>query len=178
MGSSAAASRAAEQMAELISRRQLRRVATIGVVAAVALLYLCMVGLIEAFKNRNVVTGVITLGAVMLLAVPLIAGYRAALLPREASASRLVAWQRVLLGLVVGVIAGTVLGVFVVIASAVDVRGVLVRISPPLLEFLSFGLPAAAALLAITGLAGLTGALGALLLVSPARARNAVSSAL
>jgi len=165
-------------MAELISRRQLRRVATIGVVAAVALLYLCMVGLIEAFKNRNVVTGVITLGAVMLLAVPLIAGYRAALLPREASASRLVAWQRVLLGLVVGVIAGTVLGVFVVIASAVDVRGVLVRISPPLLEFLSFGLPAAAALLAITGIGGLTGALGALLLVSPVRVRNAVTSAL
>ena len=164
-------------MAELISRRQLRRVATIGAVAAVALLYLCMVGLIEAFKDRNVVTGVITLGAVMLLAVPLIAGYRAALLPRDASASRLAAWQRVLFGLVVGLIAGAVLGVFVVIASAVDVRGVLVRISPPLLEFLSFGLPSALAFLAITGLGGLTGALGALLLVSPVRIRNAVTSA-
>jgi len=164
-------------MAELISRRQLRRVATIGAVAEVALLYLCMVGLIEAFKDRNVVTGVITLGAVMLLAVPLIAGYRAALLPRDASASRLAAWQRVLFGLVVGLIAGAVLGVFVVIASAVDVRGVLVRISPPLLEFLSFGLPSALAFLAITGLGGLTGALGALLLVSPVRIRNAVTSA-
>ena len=165
-------------MAELISRRQLRRVATIGAVAAVALLYLCMVGLIEAFKDRNVVTGVITLGAVMLLAVPLIAGYRAALLPRDASTSRLAAWQRILFGLVVGLIAGAVLGVFVVIASAVDVRGVLVRISSPLLEFLSFGLPSTLAFLAITSLAGLTGALGALLLVSPVRARNGVTSAL
>jgi len=125
-----------------------------------------------------VVAGVVRLGAVMLLAVPLIAGYRAALLPREASASRLVAWQRVLLGLVVGLIAGAVLGIFVLIASAVDVRGVLVRISPPLLEFLSFGLQAAPALLAITGIGGLTGALGALLLVSPVRVRNAVTSAL
>ena len=72
-------------MAELISGRQLRRVATIGAVAAVVVLYLCMVGLVEAFKDRNVVTGVITLGAVMLLAVPLIAGYRAALPARDPS---------------------------------------------------------------------------------------------
>src|SRR6266566_6716028 len=120
-------------MAELISGRQLRRVATIGAVAAVVLLYLCMVGLVEAFKDRNVVTGVITLGAVMLLVVPLIAGYRAALRPRDPMAPALAAPQRVLLGLLVGLIAGAVLAVFVVIASAVDLRGVLVRISPPLL---------------------------------------------
>src|SRR5437762_5215483 len=122
MGSSAAASRAAEQMAELISRRQLRRVATIGAVAAVALLYLCMVGLIEAFKDRNVVTGLITLGAVMLLAVPLVAGYRAALVPRDAASNPLPAWQRVISGLVVGLIAGAALGLFVAIASGVDLR--------------------------------------------------------
>ena len=56
-------------------------------------------------------------------------------------------WLRVLLGLTVGLIAGAVLGIFVVIASTVDVRGVLVRISPPLLEFLSFGLPSGLAFL-------------------------------
>ena len=165
-------------MAELISGRQLRRVAKIGAIAAVAVLYLCMVGLVEAFKDRNVVTGVITLGAVMVLAVPLIAGYRAALPPRDASAQALRAPQRVLLGLLVGLIVGAVLGVFVLIASTIDVRGVLVRISPPLLEFLSLGLPSGMALLAITGIGGLTGALGALLLVSPARIRNAVTSGL
>src|SRR5437763_9261799 len=98
-------------MAELISRRQLRRVATIGAVAAVILLYLCMVGLIEAFKGRNVVTGVITLGAVMLLAVPLIAGYRAALPPRDPAAAAPQVWRRVLFGLLTGLIAGAALGI-------------------------------------------------------------------
>jgi branched-chain amino acid transport system permease protein len=164
-------------MVEVISPRQLRRVATIGAVAAVALLYLCMVGLIEAFKDRNVVTGVITLGAVMLLAVPLIAGYRAAFV-RDPSAARVAAWQRVLFGLVVGLIAGLALGIFVVIASAVDLRGVLVRISPPLLKFLTFGLPSGLALVVITAIGGLMAALGALLVVSPARVRNAVTSGL
>jgi len=165
-------------MAELISGRQLRRLATIGAVAAVVLLYLCMVGLVEAFKDRNVVTGFITLGAVMLLAVPLIAGYRAALPSREPSASPPGAAQRVLRGLLVGLIAGAVLGLFVVIASTVDLRGVLIRISPPLLLFLSLGLPKGLAFFAITGISALMGALGAALLVSPTRVRNAVSSGL
>src|SRR5438552_18961550 len=128
-----------------------------------------MVGLVEAFKDRNVVTGVITLGAVMLLAVPLIAGYRAALPPRDAAAQSLRAPQRVLLGLLVGLIVGAVLGVFVLIASTIDVRGVLVRISPPLLEFLSLGLPSCMALFAITGIGGLTSGLGALVACSTGR---------
>src|SRR5437660_573480 len=98
-------------MAELISGRQLRRLVTIGAVAAVALLYLCMVGLVEAFKDRNVVTGVITLGAVMLLVVPHIAGYRAALPPPAAAAQSLRAPQRVLLGLLVALSAGAVAAV-------------------------------------------------------------------
>jgi branched-chain amino acid transport system permease protein len=165
-------------MAELVSLRQIRRVATIGIVAAVALLYLAMVGLVEAFKDRNVITGVITLGAVMLLIVPLIAGYRAAMVPRDAPSAVQLPWQRVVSGLVVGLISGIVLGLFIVLASAVDLRGVLVRISPALLTFMSLGLPTGLALVAITALGGLTGTLGALLLVSPARIRNAVTSGL
>jgi len=89
-------------VAELISSRQLRRVATIGAVAAVVVLYLCMVGLVEAFKDRNVVTGVITLGAVMLLAVLLIAGFRAALPARDPSGPTPGPAQRIVFGLLVG----------------------------------------------------------------------------
>ena len=110
--------------------------------------------------------------------MPLIAGYRAALPARDPSGPTPGPAQRIVFGLLVGLIAGAVLGIFVLIASAVDVRGVLVRISPPLLAFISLGLPSGLAQLAITGVGGLVGALGALLLVSPARSRNAVTSGL
>src|SRR5437762_14381293 len=104
-------------MAEVISGRQLRRVATIGAVAAVVVLYLCMVGLVEAFKDRNVVTGVITLGAVMLLAVPLIPGYRAALPARDPSGPTPGPAQRTVSALLVRLIVGAVVGVLVNCAS-------------------------------------------------------------
>ena len=90
-------------------RSNLIRGLNIGLVAGVVLLYLCLVGLVEAFKDRNVVTGSITLGQVMLLVVPLIAGYRAAL-PRRTDPQAADVSGSLTRAALVGAISGAMLG--------------------------------------------------------------------
>jgi branched-chain amino acid transport system permease protein len=166
-------------MQNLLDAPRVRRVATIGAVGGIAALYLAMVGLVEAFKDRNVITGVITLGAVMLLAVPLVAGYRAAIPPRGVTVDGTRSGpQRALDGLVAGLITGAMLGVLIFVGRAVDLRGVLISISPDLLDFLSFDQTPVVALLATALVGGAVGALGALLLISPPRIRGLITTGL
>jgi branched-chain amino acid transport system permease protein len=158
---------------------RLRRAVAIGLVAGVALLYLPLVGIVEAFKDRNMVTGVLTLGQVMLLVVPLIAGYRAAAIPRSEShlgvppaATRLAA------ALVAGLVSGGMLGLLVLIARAVNLRVVLIRVSPALLDFLSFDQTSFVAFLLLAGLGAVLALVGGVLLLLPKRARNPITAGL
>jgi uncharacterized membrane protein len=57
---------------------ELRSSAALGLIAGVILIYLCLVGIVEAFAERNVVTNLFTLGRVMLALPPLVVGYVAA----------------------------------------------------------------------------------------------------
>ena len=57
---------------------EIRNSAVLGLISGVILIYLCLVGIVEAFADRNVVTNVFTLGRVMLALPPLVVGYVAA----------------------------------------------------------------------------------------------------
>ena len=52
-----------------------RRAVAVGAVAGVIVLYLIAVGIVLAFAERNLITGFVTLGRLMLSIPPLAAGY-------------------------------------------------------------------------------------------------------
>jgi branched-chain amino acid transport system permease protein len=111
-------------------RQTLRTAWTFGLATGAVMLYVTAVGIVLAFAERNVITGVVTLGRIMLAIPPLVAGY---LVARHGGLG-----ARVGGGLLAGAIAGGVVAVALLFASAVDVRPVLVRVSGSLLNFVAF----------------------------------------
>ena len=164
-------------MTQMSTVAWLRRAAITGVVGGVVLVYLALVGLIEAFADRDVITGILTLGQLMLATVTLIVGYRAAVAPRGVVPPR--AGLRLACGVLAGAIAGAALGLLIMLGySPIDLQTVFVRLSPDLLEFLAFGQPAPVGAAIQIGLNTVIGVLGAGLLILPNRLRRSVIAGL
>jgi branched-chain amino acid transport system permease protein len=145
----------------------LRRGAYAGLLAGVVIIYLCLVGMVEAFEDRPVITGVVSLGRLMMAVPPVVAGYVVA---RRGGA----AWLRIGTGAVAGTVSGAMVAIGLMFASAVNVRDVLVRVSPPLLDFVAFEQEplVGAAINVVLGAA--LGAIGAALCLARPRARRFV----
>ena len=155
----------------------LRRAAVTGVVGGVVLVYLALVGLVGAFADRDVITDVVSLGQVMLGAVTLIVGYRAAIAPRGVAPPS--AGLRLACGVLAGAIAGAALGLLIMLGySPIDLQTVFVRLSRDLLEFLAFDQPAPVGAALQIGLNAVIGVLGAALLILPDRVRRSVVAGL
>ncbi|HEY8179567.1 MAG TPA: hypothetical protein VIH33_04130, partial [Candidatus Limnocylindria bacterium] len=164
-------------MTEMSTVAWLRRAATFGVIGGIVLVYLALVGIVEAFADRDVITKVVTLGQVMMGAVTFIVGYRAGIPPRgvQAPAMRL----RLAGGILAGAIAGAALGLLIMLGdSPIDLQTVFVRLSPALLDFLAFGQPAPVGAVLQIGLNALLGLLGAGLLLLPQRLRGPIMAGL
>ncbi len=138
------------------SRVTIRQSLTAGLIGAVLMLYLSAVGLVEAFAEREAVAGYLTIGRLMLIIPPLAMGYLA-------SRGSVVVGGRLGLGALAGATAGLLFsaGLLVALYLSPDLRSVLVRISPALLDFLSFGTEPLTAALYNIGIAGLLGVAGA-----------------
>lgn len=136
-----------------------------GLIGGAVSVYLAVVGIVQRFQSRDVIVGVIGIGRAVLAIVALAFGYLAARgqphtpgepeSPRPESAATLVA------GAVAGAVTGAVLGLFVLAASAVELRSVLVSVTEPLLDTLSFGQAATLGALLLTLLGAALGAVGA-----------------
>ncbi len=150
----------------------LRRALWFGFIAGSLGLYLTAVGIVLAFAERNTVTGVVTLGRLMLMVPPLALGFVTAGHGKGLA-------QRLGAGLVTGLTSGVILAVALVIVSNIEVRSILVRVSAPLIDFVEFGHgPTTGALLNVATAAG-AGLLGAAARVmSPRLRRPLVSAAL
>jgi branched-chain amino acid transport system permease protein len=86
------------------------------------------------------------------------------------------AWLRVVTGAVAGTVASALVAIGLLFASAVDVRDILVRLSPPLLDFVAFGQePVVGAAINVV-LGAVLGALGAALCLARPRARRFIIS--
>jgi branched-chain amino acid transport system permease protein len=142
-----------------------RRAVAVGAVAGVIVLYLIAVGIVLAFAERNLITGLVTLGRLMLSIPPLAAGYMIASRPGPIP-SRLAA------GLLAGAVSGLILAPALLFADAVpQVRDILLRISPKVLAFISFDQPAVFGALVNAALAAVLGLAGAAARVTPPRLR-------
>jgi len=142
-----------------------RRAVRVGLVGGAAAIYLALTGMIEKFDTRNLIGSFLTLGNLLLMLPPLLAGY-------FATRPRLVAGRTerpapgpaVVAGLVSGAVTGGLVAAGVAVVEAFPegaVRRVFIAVSPELLSILTFGqrLPVGIALLLVAG--AVLGGLGA-----------------
>ena len=144
----------------------------IGVAGGGAAVLLALIGMVEVFAARGVISGVISLGQALLLIVTFACAYAAARRAETAGRSSVAA------GALAGAMVGLLLALLVIFGSLVDLREIFINASDNLYALLTFGQGTylGAALLVVVG--ALVGALtGALLLLSPA-VRNTILMAL
>jgi len=123
----------------------------------VAIIYLALVGMVEKFEARHLVSDWLNLGKLLLALPPLLAGYLATR-PRVEAGQRVrpARGPAVTAGLVSGVLTGLVaaLGVaFVQVFPPDAVRNIFIAVSPTLIEIMTFGkgLAVGAVLLVVAG---------------------------
>ncbi len=137
-----------------------------GLIGGAAAALLSLIGMVEAFGARSLISGVISLGQTLLAGTVVVCAYAAVrkLNPQD---------RRLVLGAgaVAGAAAGAVLAALVLLGTAVNLRAVLVNASPGLFALLAFQQPPAlgAVLLIVAGLLVGLATAGVSLLTGPAR---------
>ncbi len=105
-----------------------------GWTAGVVALSISALGLAELFAKRNIVSGVITMGQVMVFITPLVMAYM--------FTKNLVSEQKKtgpLFGAVIGATTAIPLVLLIIASTLFDIRNIFVNVSPSLIELLTFG---------------------------------------
>ncbi len=144
-----------------------KEVLKLGLLAGLAALFVCLVGMVNTFGRKDVVGAVITQGFLLLVLIWIGFGY---LVTRRLAG--VAAGQVVAAGAAVGGIASAMLVVLLLIAEPTNLRSVLVNASPALVELLTFGLGAGAGSLLLLVVGVLLAAAGAAIPVVPSRFRR------
>jgi branched-chain amino acid transport system permease protein len=147
-----------------------RRAVKAGVLGGGAAVYACVVGLMQRFAERDLITDVINLGITMLVAAAMAAGYMAARAgkarPGFPPPERVTAASAITNGAIAGAITGAMLGIFLLLADAIEMRSVLVSVTPAMLDTISLtdsAVTSALMLLVVgAGLGAIAGAVAAL----------------
>jgi branched-chain amino acid transport system permease protein len=163
----------------VIGSRLLRRAVGAGLIGGGVVIYLALVGMVEKFEVRHLISDWLNLGRLMLALPPLLAGYLATR-PRV-QAGRLVQpsrWPAVTAGLVSGALTGGLAALwvgFVHLFPDDAVRNIFIAVSPTLLSIMTFGksLLMGALLLGVGG--AVLGALGGAYWTLPERLRRPLS---
>ena len=113
----------------------LRKKLKTGMIGGSVILYFALIGMLEAFEDRFVITGVIGLGTTLVLVTLIGTGYLA---------SKDEEFPPIRSGLVAGAIAGLFMTVVLLIfegmqAAEIPIRNMFVSVTPALLDLLEFG---------------------------------------
>ncbi|MGH2455027.1 MAG: branched-chain amino acid ABC transporter permease [Candidatus Limnocylindria bacterium] len=148
------------------------RAAGLGSLGAVVTVYLALIGIVDRFQPRNVITGVLTLGLLAPALAALIFAYRATQPPRGWGVANPTPRHVAGAGLLAGLVAGVLVAAFLVLNRAVPLAEVLINATPRMENVLTVGtgLPAGALLQVAAGLA--LGALAVGLRLVPGRFRG------
>lgn len=147
----------------------------IGLIGGLMAVLVSAIGMVETFDDRDIIGGVITMGQTVLVMLIFISSMMAA--GRNSNFSRV---SQILGAGFSGLLAAAVLGLFIWVSQLVNLRPILVNVSPSLIKILAFGktLPAefvsAVGLLLIYGF--VIGLAAALLYIAPAKIRKAITS--
>ncbi|MDO8942572.1 MAG: hypothetical protein Q7U75_05275, partial [Desulfobacterales bacterium] len=144
-----------------------------GLIGGVCVVILSLVGMVEAFNQREIVTDVITMGQTLLL---LVAAFVAYLGTQRAQPRR--AGTVLVSGIASGLIMSVLLSLFVLLGNTVNMRQVFINASPLLFQLLTFGQESLGAGIGLLLLAGaLVGLLAGLLSLLPGLVRRALITA-
>lgn len=148
----------------------------IGLLTGVVVLLTSVVGMVEAFDERDLVVGILSLGQVLLFIPALYAGYSAVGKDEGAGRSPATALLR---GLVAGLSVALPVIVLIFVASGWDnIREYFVNISPKMVDILTFGRGAVAGSLLLAAVMAGLGLVGAAIHLVPARVRRPILTAL
>lgn len=121
-------------------RLVLKRAAGMGAIAGLVGVYLSLVGIVERFETRNVVTGVVTLGLLTVAIAILVAAFVAPRLPRAWGMAEPSRGLKFAASLLAGAAAAAVLVLFLIAVESLDLRDIFPNASPSLARILSLGM--------------------------------------
>ena len=149
----------------------------IGLLGGIVAIYLALVGIMTALAGRMIITGVVSLGQIILLSVFILFGYMAAQRAAANQSKPPVLWC-LFSGAVAGLIISLFLSALTVIAPAINLRSIFINASPELWKLLTFDRGVPVGLYLLIGVGVLVGALSAGLFLLPDRLRRAVGMGL
>ncbi len=150
-------------------RTNLTEVIRVGLIIGTTALFIALIGMVEVFNDRYIISGVIPLGLTIMVITFVFGAYVAVSRLRGAHPLAILAF-----GALAGLTSSAILVIVVLIAQGIDLRPMFVNVTTALLGILTFrqDLPTGLLLLLVAGL--LLGVVGAALYVLPQRVQHAV----
>jgi branched-chain amino acid transport system permease protein len=139
----------------------------IGLIGGVVEILLSLIGMVEAFSQRDIISNVVSMGHTLLLLVAIFMGYLAA--KRTTRSEPL--WI-LINSLVSGLVIGALLALLVVVGSLINLRQVFVNAMPVLYELLTFKQGTQVGVFLLLGAGALSGILSGLFYLTPKMARR------
>jgi branched-chain amino acid transport system permease protein len=134
----------------------------IGLIGGVSAVLLALIGMVEAFSQRDIISNVISMGHTLLLLVAVFMGYLAAKRTTRTEPLWILANS-----LISGLVVGGLLALFVILGSLVNLRKVFVNAMPALYELLTFKQGTETGVFLLLGAGALSGVLAGLFFLSP-----------
>ena len=147
----------------------IKKVIQSGLIGGIVAMLLALVGMVAAFGQRYIVSGIFTMGQVLFLAPILLTVYLSLQKPSPPSNTKLVQAS-----LLAGLVGGAVLAFLVLLGSVVNLRVMLINASPELYKILTFNLGTYLGSLLLLGIGLVIGGVAAGVLLLPERFRNAL----
>ncbi|HLF75073.1 MAG TPA: hypothetical protein VI524_12045 [Anaerolineales bacterium] len=141
----------------------------LGLIGSVAAILMSLVGMVEEFARRDIISGIIEMGQTLLLMDLLAVGFFTA---RRSTNNR--SFLRVVEGGLAGLIVGFLLWLLVQMIPPLNLRAIFLNASPALIRILTFGLEGASAFGTMLAAGALVGAIGAFIQILPSRYSGAL----
>ncbi len=146
----------------------------LGLLSGIIALYLCLVGLVETFGERDIIGGVIAFGHTLLIITILGVSYVAVQRFTPDTDERTKALQALASSAIIGLLTGGMLALLVFIAQHVNLRSVLINASPDLMALLRFERPLGEGIVLLLVSGTVVGLVGGLIYLLPDWARRAL----
>jgi len=150
-----------------------RQAVKTGLIGGIAGVLLSLIGMVEMFDQRHIISNVISMGQTLLLLVAVLTGYLAA---RRTSRPEPV-WV-LAHSLLAGLTFGGLMALLVLLSSLVNLRAVFINASPTLFKLLTFGQGTGAGMPLLLAAGVLSGGLAGLFYLSPGLLRRVTVTAL
>lgn len=151
----------------------------LGLITGVAMAFTGAIGMIESFDERTLIDPFLTMGMLVLLGTPWAAGILAARgRPSPLEEPTRDSQEGARSGLTMGLVAGALTSVFVLIVDTFDMTQFLPNLRPAMVEVMTFGFGVPIGLLVLTVAAGFAGALGGAFFGMPDAPRKGLGTAL